>query len=63
MVDSDPDSCLCTVFDRMESVEFWEELEFRMKRDFQPPQGVKFSRQIDQSDIDMAEKILRYWGG
>jgi hypothetical protein len=55
VVDIDPDSCLCMVFDRMESVEFWEDLEFRMKRDFQPPQGVLFSRQIDQTEIDLTE--------
>lgn len=63
VIEADPESCLCTIYDRTGGVEFWEQLEFRMKQEFQPPQGVNFSRQIDQSEIDLTEKILRYWGG
>lgn len=41
------DSCICTVFDRMNS-EFWADLENRMRYDASPPQGVIIKREIPE---------------
>ncbi len=62
-VEVDGDSCRCEVSDGMEQGEFWEELESRMTRDFSPPVGVTFSRQINPEVIESAKQLLRRWGG
>lgn len=54
-------SCLCRVFDRMNS-EFWGQLESRMRRDPSPPAGVTFSRYIDEELLLVVEQFLRAWG-
>lgn len=56
-------ACLCLVADRMDQAEFWEELESRKRRDFSPPQGVVFSREIPDGFWDFAEKVTLHWRG
>lgn len=56
-------SCLCLVADRMDQAEFWDNLESRKRRDFSPPQGVVFSREIPDGFWDFAEKVTLHWRG
>lgn len=56
-------SCLCLVADRMDQTEFWEDLESRKRRDFSPPQGVVFSREIPDGFWDFTEKVTLHWRG
>ena len=55
-------SCSCSVSATM-NVEFWEELESRMRREFSPPGGVIFSREIPDGFWDLANRIICHWGG
>ncbi len=55
-------SCVCRVFDRIE-VDFWAELEERMKVDPSPPAGVTFSREIPPGWSDFLTGLIRNWGG
>ena len=50
-------SCLCAVTDRV-NVEFWEELESRMRRDPSPPFGVAFSREAPPGFLDFVEQLV-----
>ena len=62
-VEVDRDLCRCEIADEMGQTEFWEGLESRMTRDFGPPGGVTFLRQIDSEVIESAKRLLRSWGG
>lgn len=55
-------SFVCSVFDRMDSIEFWEELENRMVRDPSPPSGVTFVREINQAATEYVIRVLSDWG-
>ena len=55
-------SCSCSLSGSI-NIEFWEELEARMRREFSPPAGVIFSREIPEGFWDLANGIIRHWGG
>ena len=55
-------SCVCRVFDRID-VDFWAELEERMRVDPSPPTGVTFSREIPQGLLEFVTGLIRNWGG
>ena len=63
VIEVDESSFLCSVFDRMDSIEFWEDLEIRMVRDPSPPAGVTFVREVNQAAIEYVIKVFSDWGG
>ena len=55
-------SCLCQVFDRIDT-DFWQELEERARSNPAPPSGVTFSRALPEGFWDFVQKIVGNWGG
>lgn len=62
VIEVEGDSCLCSVFDRM-NLEFWDELELRMRRDPSPTAGVTFLREVPGEFLASVRKVLQRWGG
>ena len=55
-------SCVGQVSDRI-NVEFWEQLESRVRRDHSPPTGVTFLRKVPGESLDFIKRLIRNWGG
>jgi hypothetical protein len=53
-------ACLCIVFDRM-NVDFWDDLDNRKRRNFSPPSGVKFAREIPDRFLVFLKLVQCVW--
>ena len=56
----DENSSLCIVSDRI-AIDFWEDLEGRKRKDFRPPPGVLFSRNVPEGYLQYLEMIVSIW--